>query len=249
MKRIKEEYSYTHQKYWPFTDVGKFWDTVIDYDEINKKADSYSRRFVDGYNLSNIADGSYILDICARTGNGTLYFWQREKVKKALCADFSDQMLKICASRLKEAGVLFECLKVESLPLVFKDGEFDAVLCFETVEHISNPGDFIKELSRVIRLGGQMILTTPNTSWGFIHTLSAIFNLHHSEGPHRFIGRKTLRKFVEESGFKIITEKTCVLVPAGPRFLISLGAWLEKVIGNQAMSLFGLRRIFICEKI
>lgn len=68
-----------------------------------------------------------------------MYFAQQGKVRKAACVDFSDGFLEICAQRLKESGIPFEIKKLETLNLPFKDNEFDAILCFETIEHIAEP--------------------------------------------------------------------------------------------------------------
>ena len=42
------------------------------------------------------------------------------------------------------------------------DGEFDAVLCTEVFEHIPYPIETVKELSRVLKPGGILILTAPS---------------------------------------------------------------------------------------
>lgn len=41
------------------------------------------------------------------------------------------------------------------------DEAFDAVLCTEVIEHVSDPKRVLEELARVIRPGGQIILTAP----------------------------------------------------------------------------------------
>jgi SAM-dependent methyltransferase len=46
--------------------------------------------------------------------------------------------------------------------LPFDDASFDAALCLEGVEHLVDPVAFIAELSRVIRPGGHVVLSTPN---------------------------------------------------------------------------------------
>jgi SAM-dependent methyltransferase len=45
----------------------------------------------------------------------------------------------------------------------FADGSFDAVICMETLEHLSySPAHLLHEANRVLRDGGQLVLTTPN---------------------------------------------------------------------------------------
>ena len=47
-------------------------------------------------------------------------------------------------------------------PLPFSDGEFDAAVCLEGVEHLVDPVQLIRELSRVVRPGGKIVVSTPN---------------------------------------------------------------------------------------
>ena len=48
----------------------------------------------------------------------------------------------------------------ESLP--YKDGSFDCVTCIEGIEHLENPHHLVRETSRILKLGGRTIITTPN---------------------------------------------------------------------------------------
>lgn len=50
------------------------------------------------------------------------------------------------------------------LNLPIDDSEFDYVLCTEVLEHVYNPIDAIKELTRICKTGGKIIITTPFTS-------------------------------------------------------------------------------------
>lgn len=47
-------------------------------------------------------------------------------------------------------------------PLPFADGSFDFVISFQVIEHIRRDVDFVREVHRVLRPGGQFIVTTPN---------------------------------------------------------------------------------------
>ncbi|MBI3057500.1 MAG: class I SAM-dependent methyltransferase [Betaproteobacteria bacterium] len=49
-----------------------------------------------------------------------------------------------------------------SAPLPFGDGEFDAVICLEGIEHLLDPVQLIAELVRVTRPGGEIVISTPN---------------------------------------------------------------------------------------
>ena len=47
--------------------------------------------------------------------------------------------------------------------LPFSDGEFDAVVSIEVVEHIENQFAFLRELARIAKPGAAVVVTTPNT--------------------------------------------------------------------------------------
>lgn len=158
-------------------------------------------------------------------------------------------MGEICRQRLAEAGLeIFMWVPVSDNILSFSDASFDAVLFFETLEHFPEPARLVSELYRVLRPGGKMILTTPNLLWEPIHALAAIFKLHHSEGPHRFVPYRRLMRMVEETGFEITVAETTVLIPGGPEFLVQVGEWIEKRTRRTLMPILGLRRIIIGRK-
>lgn len=56
----------------------------------------------------------------------------------------------------------------DALALPFKDGIFDSVLCNEVLEHVPEPGTLLMEVARVLRPGGVLLLSTPQT-WGLHH--------------------------------------------------------------------------------
>jgi coenzyme F420 hydrogenase subunit beta len=248
-RRAQAEIGHWRRREWSFAEVGRHWDATEDYDDINAETYSYFRRFVDGLRLSELPARGRVLDLCARTGNGTLYFYQHGKVGSAVCADVSARMGAICRQRLHAGGLCHVVwLPLFDYPLPLPDGEFDAVLCFETVEHFAQPEQLVAELGRVTRPGGSMILTTPNVVWEPVHALAAILGLHHSEGPHRFVTYRRLAQMIADAGFEIERAETTVLVPGGPAALVRLGEWMERHTQSWLMPWLGLRRVFVCRK-
>ena len=46
--------------------------------------------------------------------------------------------------------------------LDFPENSVDFIVTFQVIEHIQDDEEFIKEIYRVLKAGGKLILTTPN---------------------------------------------------------------------------------------
>ncbi|MBI4203259.1 MAG: methyltransferase domain-containing protein [Chloroflexi bacterium] len=248
-KRTANEFSYWMHSTWTLQQVGDFWDGVAEeYDAINSKTVSYFRRFTDTFKLVDLPDKARLLDICSRSGNGTNFFYGHGKVESAVCADVSVKLGEICQRRLDASGFHnYQWIQMKDYALPFRDGEFDVVLCLETVEHLAEPEKLVKELSRVIKPNGTMVLTTPNVLWEPVHAFAAVTKLHHSEGPHHFIRYRRLVNMIKDAGFEIQVAQTTVLLPAGPAWMVRMSDWFEDRLRTTLMPLIGLRRIFVCK--
>lgn len=55
-----------------------------------------------------------------------------------------------------------EFRQMEVPPLGFVNEQFDYVISFQVIEHIKRDRDFVREVSRVLRKGGEFIVSTPN---------------------------------------------------------------------------------------
>ncbi len=53
----------------------------------------------------------------------------------------------------------------DALALPFADASFDSVLCNEVLEHVTDPARLFAEAARVLKPGGTLVLSTPQT-WG-----------------------------------------------------------------------------------
>jgi methionine biosynthesis protein MetW len=53
----------------------------------------------------------------------------------------------------------------DAASLPFAEGEFDAVLCLEVLEHVFFPAQVVAEMVRVLKPGGCLIVTTPNVAY------------------------------------------------------------------------------------
>ena len=81
-----------------------------------------------------------------------------------------------------EEGDTFECdidhFDAERDPFPYADESFDTVLCCELIEHLfTDPMHMMSEISRILKPGGHLVLTTPNI--GSLRAVSAILLGYH----------------------------------------------------------------------
>jgi ubiquinone/menaquinone biosynthesis C-methylase UbiE len=248
--RAAQEWRYVTQSQWSLEEVGAFWDSVTDYDETNEGTYSYFRRFTNSYGLAAdlIKRHSVSLDIQSRTGYGTVFWAQRGFITKAHLADFSERMLGLATVRVAREPLDVETHLVRAFPLPFPDSKFDLVLSYETIEHISERASFVAELARVVRPAGWIILTCPNLLWEPVHSISAILNLHHSEGPHRFLRRGNLLRLFASNDLEIVRENSTVLLPFSSGLSVSANQSLERHLPESIKRRLALRRSFVLRK-
>ena len=79
-----------------------------------------------------------------------------------------------------------------------KDLSFDAVMCVEVFEHLSNPIETIVEFSRILKKGGCLVITSPFAS------LTHFAPYHFYSGFNRYFYEKWLPK----NGFEIVEIKS-----------------------------------------
>jgi ubiquinone/menaquinone biosynthesis C-methylase UbiE len=251
VERAVLEYRYYTRRPWTLEDVGRFWDTVLDYDDINETLYTYYRRFTNSFALAEPylpRDDYAMLDIQARSGKGSAFWHDQHKIRTSICVDFSDHLLSLAEQRLRTTGLDYELRKVTEFPLPFPDCAFDLVCSYETVEHVYDYREFIAELTRVLRCDGIMILTCPNVSWEWVHWVSAIANINHSEGPHRFLRRRRLLECFDDQQLEILAENSTIVLPFNRRTSIEIDRFLESRLSRGWLSALALRRTFILRK-
>jgi SAM-dependent methyltransferase len=79
----------------------------------------------------------------------------------------------------------------------YPDASFDVIFCSEVIEHIVSPEILVSEMSRLLRPGGQIVLSTPNSAF-WLYRLLALFGYTVAELQHpkhfQFFSRRSLMK-------------------------------------------------------
>lgn len=114
----------------------------------------------------------------------------------------------------------------------WQDGRFDVVHASHLIEHLRDPGVFVREARRLLVPGGVLLVTTPNVD-GFQSRLfgsrwrSAIFD------HLTLFSKRTLRALLESEGFSVEREATWggLAVGSAPTFLKRIADRAVKPLG------------------
>ena len=107
---------------------------------------------------SHVAPGKVILDVACGTGYGSDLL-AGLAAKRVVGGDASPEALSFAAHTFRRENLSF--LKLDGIRLPFRSSTFDAVVSFETVEHMRDPDQFLRECARVLRPNGILLCSTP----------------------------------------------------------------------------------------
>lgn len=130
----------------------------FDYFEVRKGATAHDERRVKEFIISSVhRDVKSILDI----GCGSAWVAEFFTNKSVKVYSFDISLLNTLRAKKKVPDRLNIPLVGDSLSLPLKVNSIDCVIASEVIEHVIDPKLFVKELFRVVKPGGRLIIATP----------------------------------------------------------------------------------------
>jgi len=91
--------------------------------------------------------------------------WQLHVQALLVGVDIADEAIEYADANYKANNLTYRCIeRADYAPLPFADAEFDAVLSFQVIEHISDIVPYLSEIRRVLKPGGVFVCATPDRS-------------------------------------------------------------------------------------
>jgi 2-polyprenyl-6-hydroxyphenyl methylase/3-demethylubiquinone-9 3-methyltransferase len=169
---------------------------------------------------------SNILDIGC--GGGILAEELTDKGAKVTGLDASEKTIQIAKSHAKEKNYTINYLNTSLEDHINKTkDEYDAIVCFELIEHIPDQLKLIKDLSSICKKGGKVFLSTINRnilSFAFAKIMAEYILNIVPEGTHqykKFIKPSELAKMLELADLKINDIRGVKLNPINYSFTFS----------------------------
>jgi ubiquinone/menaquinone biosynthesis C-methylase UbiE len=113
-----------------------------------------------------LRDKERVLCIGVGTGNEILHILHRNKNVSIVGVDYSCTALQKANRKALALGKKIELLIMDVRHLDFAAGSFDKVLCIHVMDFVQENGEVTGEILRVLKPGGQFVITYPSDKEG-----------------------------------------------------------------------------------
>lgn len=193
MKRTPEPYNLNTRTHWngvygdnlKIAEYKAAGTTRISYDGGKTFALDKTHRFTRA--LEEVKDGDKIIDIGSGVGNFTKLVKKTYPGCEVWGTDISDVIIQ--TNIIDNPDITYLEQQIGNQKDVPND-YFDVVFCGETIEHLDQPELLFQDAYRVLKIGGKLIITTPNKD-------------HIKSDEHVwFFEKEDVKKLYEDNGFE-----------------------------------------------
>ncbi len=126
-----------------------------------KTPETVYREHIDRYEFAaGLVRGMTVLDVACGAGYGLARIVDAG-ARRGVGLDLSPEAVAYAVERYGRSG-LTEFVCGDAVRMPFADESFDAVVSFETIEHLPGYEAFVLECARVLKYGGMLVCSTPN---------------------------------------------------------------------------------------
>lgn len=145
------------------------------------------------------SQGGKILDIGC--GNGNLFTYLPDGKYELFGVDFSENMISEAKRNCKQKAT-FSLADAEKLP--FDSDEFDIIVCNASFHHYIHPNAVLKEMHRVLKYGGKVLIGDPYFST-VVRPIMNVLVKFSNEGDYHFYGFGEMKKLFVKNGFNPVS--------------------------------------------
>lgn len=141
--------------------------------------------------------GKRLLD--AGCGYGAFSAAARGRGAAVVSVDIGQRLVRQTMARAGSRGIVADAGR-----LALRDDSFDIVVSSEMLEHTPTPLLVLRELARVLRADGLLVLTTPNRVWQRTVRAASALRLRPFRGLENFVAWGTLEQSCAAAGLEVL---------------------------------------------
>lgn len=107
--------------------------------------------------VAPLIKGKKVLDIACGAGYGSDYL--ARTAKSVYGGDIDPGTIEYCKTKYHRGNLQYQIMDIRDIP--FPENTFDAIVSFETIEHVEEWEKFLVEINRVVLPSGRLIISTP----------------------------------------------------------------------------------------
>ena len=209
--RVIAEEEYCHER------LGDAFATALcDYDT--------SRRvevLVDDF-LADVERGSNALDVGCGLG-----FFSESLHRRGIDVTACDLGPKLVERTRERVGC--QAVVADALNLVDQFGadQFDTVISSECIEHTPDPYEAVRQMAGVLKPGGYLSISTPNSVWYPVVKAATVLKLRPFDGYENFSSWSGIVRTLDQSGVDVVRKTGLHLFPFQFR-LHRLSRWVDR---------------------
>ncbi len=160
--------------------------------------------------LENVLPGDVLLN--AGCGTGEFNHYLRDRFRKSFGVDINESDITTARELNIDPDIQFDV--GDLLNLSFADESFDAMICVDVLEHVDQPDVALKEMRRVLRPGGQLVVTVPHKNYPFFYdpvnfVMERVRDRHlpigiWGFGHTKLFDRERLSRLLAEADFSVV---------------------------------------------
>jgi SAM-dependent methyltransferase len=133
-----------------------------------------------------MVEGQRIVDVGCYAGRFVGELLASDPKREALGVDYTDEHVRLAQFLYPDLAVKFRRMSAYALDL--PDGSQDCVTFQEVIEHLEGCAAAVREINRVLKPGGALIVTTPNPY--ALHEMKTHFGQEVANALRPLLGRK-----------------------------------------------------------
>jgi SAM-dependent methyltransferase len=132
--------------------------------------------------------------------------------------------------------------QADALQLPLREGVADAVVATAIIEHVPDPPKMMREMGRILRQGGLMVITTPAP---FMEKVAEALGIWKEGGHDTTLNLNQLKEMARANGFVVVEATKFMFSPIG----FPAEKTIERVFGPLGLRLVMANQLLVARKL